>query len=126
LKLCDFPFLTDENIHPAVIAELRASGHDVFDVCENGLMGSHDTVLLKLANSMHRVVITHDRDFGALSIARMEPIVGVVFLRPGHINPQFTIESLRLLFSRDLDLAPPFLLIAKRTGNSVTIRVRNL
>ena len=71
-------------------------------------------------------MITHDRDFGGLSIARLEPIVGIVFLRPGHIDPQFTIQTLRRLFEQDLDLAAPFLLVAKRGRNAVNIRLRSL
>ncbi len=126
MRLHEFPFLTDENIHPAVIADLRAAGCDVVDVRESGWIGSDDVSLLRIACSMDRAVITHDRDFGALSIARLEPLVGVVFLRPGHIDHRFTIQTLRLLLSRDPEVAPPFLLVAKRTGNVVTIRVRNL
>jgi len=126
VRLSDFSFLTDENIHPTVVAGLRAAGRDVFDVRESGWTGSDDAVLLQRAYSMNRVVVTHDRDFGALSIGRLDPIVGVVFLRPGHIKPRFTLEALQLLFAGNLELTPPFLLIAKRTGNAVTIRVRNL
>lgn len=57
---------------------------------------------------------------------KLSDFVGIVYLRPGHIDPQFTIESLRLIAVRDLELAPPFIVVAKRTANSVTIRVRNL
>jgi hypothetical protein len=65
-------------------------------------------------------------DFGLLTVARLEPFIGIVYLRPGHIDPQFTIESLRLVAAQGLELAPPFIVVAKRTANSVTIRVRNL
>ena len=126
MRLRDFGLVTDENIHPAVVAELRAMGFDVHDVCENGLFGWDDSALLQLAHSQGRAVITHDRDFGTLTVARLEAFVGIVYLRPGHIDPQFTIESLRLIVAQDLELVPPFIVVAKRTANSVTIRVRNL
>ncbi len=126
MRLSDFPLLTDENVHPAVVAELRAMGRDVLDVRESGWRGSADARLLQLAHRLGRVVLTHNKDFGALSIARLEPLVGVVFLRPGHIDPQFTVETLRLLFAGNPEVAPPFFLVAKRTGNAVVIRVRNL
>jgi predicted nuclease of predicted toxin-antitoxin system len=126
VKLSDFGLLTDENIHAAVVAELRAMGFDVYDVRENELFARDDSALLQLAYSQGRAVVTHDSDFGALTVARLEPFVGIVYLRPGHIDPQFTIESLRLIAARDLELAPPFIVVAKRTANSVTIRVRNL
>jgi predicted nuclease of predicted toxin-antitoxin system len=126
LRLSAFGLLTDENIHPVVVAELRAMGFDVYDVCENGLFGRDDIALLQLAQSQGRVVVTHDSDFGTLTVARLEPFVGIIYLRPGHIDPQFTKESLRLVVAQDLELVPPFIVVAKRTANSVTIRVRNL
>jgi predicted nuclease of predicted toxin-antitoxin system len=126
LKLRDFSFLTDENVHPAVVADLRSRGCNVLDVCEEGLRGAEDTAILRLACSLNRIVVTHDADFGGLSIARLEPVVGIVFLRPGHIDPQFTIDSLKLLFEKDLDVHPPFLLVAKRCRREVTIRLRQI
>ena len=126
MKLSDFGLLTDENIHAAVVAELRAMGFDVHDVRENGLFGWDDSALLQLAHSQSRAVVTHDSDFGTLTVARLEPFIGIVYLRPGHIDPQFTIESLRLVAAQGLELVPPFIVVAKRTANSVTIRVRNL
>lgn len=55
-----------------------------------------------------------------------EPVVGIVYLRPGHIDPQFTSATLQVIQSADPDLTPPFLLVAKRTGNQVMIRVRTI
>jgi predicted nuclease of predicted toxin-antitoxin system len=126
VKLGDFGLLADENIHPAVVVELRAMGFDVSTAREEGLAGRDDSILLKAAGSQNRVVVTHDADFGALAMARLEPFVGIVFLRPGHIDPQFTIQTLRLLAAQDLPLATPFIVVAKRTGKRVSIRVRNL
>ncbi|NLF09688.1 MAG: DUF5615 family PIN-like protein [Pirellulaceae bacterium] len=126
MRLGDFPFLADENVHREVVASLRAEGRDVLDVRESGWSGSSDAELLRRAFASRRVILTHDRDFGALYIARLEPVYGIVYLRPGHIDPRFTLDTLRVLFSRNPELTPPFLLVAKRSGNSVTIRVRSL
>ena len=79
MRLGDFPLLTDENIHPAVVDELRAMGCDVQAVRENGWAGSGRPDPGRRARSLSRVVVTHDRDFGALSVARLEPMVGIVF-----------------------------------------------
>jgi predicted nuclease of predicted toxin-antitoxin system len=124
--LRDFGWLADENISPEVVAELRSLGFDVVYVRDSHLVGSDDVVLIRHAYSEGCVILTHDSDFGALSIARLEPIVGVIFLRPGHIDPRFTIETLQVLFKQDLQLKPPFLIVAKRTGDEVAIRVRSL
>ena len=126
MKLQDFGLLTDENIHPAVVAELRTMGFDIFNVCEKGLFGVDDSTLLDLARSAGRLVVTHDSDFGTLSVARMEPLVGILYLRPGHIDPEFTMQSLRSILAMEMDLMPPFILVAKRTGTTVKVRVRNL
>jgi predicted nuclease of predicted toxin-antitoxin system len=126
LKLHEFPILTDENIHREVVAYLRQRGCDVVDVQESGLIGSEDSAILQAALSQNRIVVTHDADFGALAIAALEPIVGVVFLRPGHIDPKFTIGTLQALFERDVDLTPPFIIVARRTRQEVSIRIRLL
>ncbi|MHB1033327.1 MAG: DUF5615 family PIN-like protein [Pirellulales bacterium] len=126
MKLREFSFLTDENIHGDVVGKLRGYGCDVLDVCEAGLNGSSDVALLQLAHAQNRVVVTHDSDFGKLVIARLEPMIGIVYLRPGHIDPKFTIQSLEVLFELPLELNPPFLLVAKRAGDAVTVRTRSL
>jgi predicted nuclease of predicted toxin-antitoxin system len=126
LKLHDFPLLTDENLDRDVVAHLRQLGFDVLDVFESSLRGAADVDLLRQATAQGRVAVTHDADFGTLVILQNEPVVGIVFLRPGHIDPQFTIETIEAVLRADPDLVPPFVLVAKRTGNRVTIRVRAL
>jgi len=69
---------------------------------------------------------THDSDFGALTIHQGEPVIGEVNLRPGHINPRSTIDTLTTVLGADPDLAVPFLLVARRRGDSVTLRIRHL
>lgn len=126
MKLRDFPLMTDENIDPEVVAHLRRLNLDVLDVAESGLQGSSDVEILRMAKAQGRIVVTHDADFGALAVHQNEPVVGLFFVRPGHIDSQFTIETLQSVLAADQDLTPPFVLVAKRTANSVTIRVRHL
>ena len=118
--------MTDENLDPAVVAFLRQSDFDVADVRGIGLQGTTDLALLQLAVGENRVVVTHDSDFGTLAILQGEPIVGIVFLRPGHIDPQFTIDTLKSLLTSNPDVTPPFVVVAKRMGTVVTIRVRQI
>lgn len=122
----DFAFLADENIHAEVVDFLRDQGFSIAGVESLGLRGASDLDVLRLAHAQTRVVITHDRDFGNLAIASAEPMTGILFLRPGHIRPAYTIESLRAVLARDLDLEPPFIVVAERTGDQVRIRVRHL
>jgi hypothetical protein len=72
------------------------------------------------------VIVTHDSDFGTLAVHAGEPIVGLLFLRPGHIDPAFTIETIKAILEHDFDVTPPFLLVARRSGLNVTIRYRPL
>jgi hypothetical protein len=55
-----------------------------------------------------------------------EPIVGLIYLRPGHINPQFTIDTMQAILKADPDVSPPFILVAKRNDGYVSIRVRQV
>lgn len=126
MRLSEFRFLADENIHAQVVAELRARGLDVVTVGDESLCGADDLTIVRRATVLGRVIVTHDRDCGALAIARLEPIVGIVYLRPGHIDPQFTLRTWEALSARDVELVPPFLVVAKRVKTHVSIRVRQL
>jgi predicted nuclease of predicted toxin-antitoxin system len=57
--------LADENFPKPVIDVLRAEGHDVL-WARTGYSGCKDAVLLELAESQARVVLTLDKDFGRL------------------------------------------------------------
>ncbi|MDQ3441275.1 MAG: DUF5615 family PIN-like protein [Planctomycetota bacterium] len=124
MTLRDFALLTDESVHYPVVAFLRGEGFDVLDVKEAGLRGAPDAELLRLALEQHRVMVAHDRDFGRLAIAAMQPIVGLLFLRPGHIRPEFTVETIRAVLAADIQLQVPFIVVAERSGDDVKIRVR--
>jgi predicted nuclease of predicted toxin-antitoxin system len=126
VKLAHFPLLTDENIDAEIVRFLRGSGFDVCDVCEKGLQGATDIDLISRAVSENRVIVTHDADFGTLAVHAGVSIVGIMFLRPGHIDPAFTIETIKAILDRDLDVTAPFVLVARRSGLNVTIRYRPL
>jgi len=119
-------YLTDENIHADVVAFLRGEGCDVLDVKESGLVGLDDLPLIQRAFAEQRVVLTHDSDFGKLAVAVGEPMIGIVYLRPGHILGAYTVDTIRTLFAQQLLLTPPFVVVAWRRDGTVGIRVRNL
>lgn len=126
MTLREFALLSDENIHPDVVAFLRSEGIDVLDVREASLTGASDEDLLHRAVEQDRVVLTHDSDFGTLAMLRGEPVVGIVYVRPGHIRPEFTIGTLRTLYGRVVDVMPPFIIVAQRSEERVRIRVRKV
>jgi predicted nuclease of predicted toxin-antitoxin system len=124
LKLTAFGVLADENVHPAVVDFLRRSGFDVTTVAEADLTGASDRQLLQRATREKRFVLTHDADFGRLAMAEREPMVGIVYLRPGHIDPAFTIESLRALLAKEPDVTSAFVVVLRRTARRVHVRIR--
>lgn len=83
-------------------------------------------MLLDHSRLDERVILTHDADFGALAVSQGAQVRGIVYLRPGHIRPSFTIETLKALFLLDLDLDTPFLLVAHRVGAKLRVRLRHL
>ncbi len=103
-----------------------ASLVSTFLTLENGREGADDVDLLRWATSQGRVVVSHDADFGTLAILQNEPLVGLIFLRPGHIDTKFTMETIEVLLQTNPDVRPPFVLVARRSGDQVTIRVRAL
>ncbi len=126
MKLRQFPLMTDENVDPDVVAGLRRMGFDVIDVVESHRVGASDVELLRWATSLGRVIVTHDSDFGTLAILQNEPLVGLVFLRPGHIDAHFTMGMIQAVLDADLEVTPPFVLVARRIGKHVKIRRRAL
>ena len=72
------------------------------------------------------MVVTHDADFGTLAVRGGEAIVGIVYVRPGHISPQFVIDALAAVESSDVQVEVPFIVVAERQGDSVRVRARQL
>jgi predicted nuclease of predicted toxin-antitoxin system len=124
MELAEFSFLADENIQPAVIAFLREQGLDVFSFPEQENFGLSDAAILRFAVEENRIVLTHDSDFGGLVILNEQSFVGIVYLRPGHIQAEFTIETIRTLFEKVKDVQVPFIIVAERSGENVRIRLR--
>ncbi len=124
MKLTEFSFLADENIHPAVISFLREQGLDVFSFPEQGKFGLSDADILRFAVETDRIVLTHDSDFGGLIVLNEQAFVGIVYLRPGHIQAEFTTETIRTLFEQIQDVQTPFIIVAERSGENVRIRLR--
>lgn len=126
MRFEEFDLLSDENIQSEIVEHLRQDGFDVLDVLEDGLQGTSDSELMTRAYGEDRVILTHDSDFGTLAVLAGQATVGIVFLRPGHIDPAFTITSLDELVRQDLELTPPFLLVVDQRGGAIAFRYRQL
>lgn len=124
MNLLDFQFLADENIDAELVEFLRQQGFDVLDIKEMRMFRLPDKDVLSMAHAQNRVVISQDSDFGTLIFRDKALFVGVIYLRPGHQNPQIHIEGFQAILDGHLELAVPFVLVAENTGEMVKIRLR--
>lgn len=113
MRLAESRWLTDENVHPDVVAHLRSRGLDVLDVKERGWHGRADETILDEAHRSGRIVLTHDGDFGALALLGGRPVVGIVRVRPGHVQSAVTTGALDRLLALDIDPPLPFLIVVQ-------------
>jgi predicted nuclease of predicted toxin-antitoxin system len=104
---------------------LRERGVDTRTIFEEGLEAESDAAILAHAHAHGRVVLTHDSDFGRLAILRREPVFGIVYLRPGHRDTDFTIGTLRALHASDIDVSPPFIIVAERRGDQTRAKTEH-
>ena len=72
--------LADEGVDAAIVARLRADGHDVKYVAELS-PGITDDAVLELAKADGRVLLTADKDFGELVFRLRRAAHGVVLAR---------------------------------------------
>jgi predicted nuclease of predicted toxin-antitoxin system len=124
VKPLGFPLLADENVHPDVVVALAREGRSVRSVLAEGLGGRDDATILRHAHTRGWVVLTHDSDFGTLAVRGGQPYTGIVFLRPGHIDPVFVLAIVAAIDSASIDVVPPFIVVAERQQDSVRVRVR--
>jgi predicted nuclease of predicted toxin-antitoxin system len=73
-------FLADESCDFTVVNALRNAGHDITAIAEIN-PGVEDDVVLALARSEVRVLLTEDKDFGLLAYAGGRETAGVVLIR---------------------------------------------
>lgn len=73
-------FLFDEDCDAIMVRALRALGHDVTFVAEF-MAGASDNIVLQHAVDESRLLVTEDRDFGALVFRDKKPAIGIVLVR---------------------------------------------
>ncbi len=73
-------FLADECVDAPLVAHLRAAGHDVHYMAEEG-RGMADHEVMAAAREQGRILPTEDKDFGELAVRHGLVVPGVVLLR---------------------------------------------
>lgn len=91
-------FLADECCPLAVVARLRAAGHDVRYAAESDHRAD-DLALLAVAEAENRIIVTEDFDFGDLLIRDQHQAPGVIILFLPHLSPDERAERLARVLS---------------------------
>jgi len=73
--------LADQDVYRLTIEWLRKEGHDIVTAKELGMQQAVDEELLRKAKRTDRLLLTRDKDFGALVFLYEELSAGVIFLR---------------------------------------------
>jgi predicted nuclease of predicted toxin-antitoxin system len=78
-------FVADEGVDGTLVKLLRNAGHDVTYFAETD-RSTDDAVILEIANSENRILITRDLDFGEL-VWRMKMVhTGIILVRAEELN----------------------------------------
>jgi predicted nuclease of predicted toxin-antitoxin system len=124
MLLSEFSFLTDENMPFRAVEWLKNKGFNVFDIKEQSLSSSPDSHVMKIAEEQKRIVITQDSDLATILFKKKIQNAGVIFLKPGHVKSETTIQTLEYLLKSDIDVKIPFILVANNQNGSIKVRIR--
>ena len=98
-------FKLDENLSPFIGDFLRASGHDVMTVYEQGLRSCADPVVLDPCHAEGRALISLDLDFSNILQFQPEKYSGIIVLRLQKPGPRATMSLVRRLIPH-FDVVP--------------------
>jgi predicted nuclease of predicted toxin-antitoxin system len=115
VKINTLKWLTDENISPQIVLFLRQRGIDVIDVKEQNWHGQEDSYLLKQALLTHRIILTHDADFGTLAINEGQECYGIIYLRLRNLKVQNVKKVLDRLLALQIAFQPGMLIVVEET-----------
>ena len=74
-------FLVDQDVYKMTIDKMNEWGYDIVTAGKLGMQRASDEELLDKAKEMKRIMITRDKDFGALLFLRRKKNEGVILLR---------------------------------------------
>jgi predicted nuclease of predicted toxin-antitoxin system len=107
-------FLLDENAEYRLALFLRAHDHDVTSIARDYTQGMSDRDILDIAYREQRIVITNDRDFGALVFRQRLPHAGVIFFRLGMTDALVKRSWLAYLIEHYPDELHHFIVVTDR------------
>lgn len=124
MTLSEYNWLADENIHPELIKHFSAR-LSLQSIYEARLQSASDTEILSQARANNQIVLTQDSDFGKLIYTQSQPFIGIVYLRPGHLNAGYQIGAIEQLLENGIEVTAPFIIVITYSNEIYHIRVRN-
>lgn len=112
-------FLVDESADARLAAYLISLGHDAKTIAGDYAQALQDPEVLAIARREQRILITNDRDFGALVFRLRQPHSGVIFLHLSTTSLAVKIERLNHVLTTHADHLDQFLVVSDRS-----VRVR--
>ncbi len=98
-------FVADESVDRSIVERLRREGYRVLYVAELG-PGMSDEAVLNLANQERALLLTADKDFGAMVIRQRLHMHGVVLIRLAGVTPARKAEIAALAVKEHLTELP--------------------
>lgn len=99
--------LADEDVPRPVLERLRTDGWSVTAIAEHA-PGDTDEQIIVRADHQGWVVVTHDRDFGELTVARGLPVKGVVLLKLERLSLASQAERASVVMAEHVDILVGF------------------
>jgi predicted nuclease of predicted toxin-antitoxin system len=96
-------FLLDENVDLPLAGYLSDRGYDVTAIASDYTRSVGDDEVLELARNEHRILITSDKDFGALIYQEGLPHTGVILFRLRDEAIPFKLARLEAVLTQHAD-----------------------
>jgi predicted nuclease of predicted toxin-antitoxin system len=107
--------VADENVDTAIVARLRADGHDVLYIAEDD-PGIDDQTVLNRSRQTGSVLLTADKDFGDLVFRQRLLRSGVLLVRLAGIRPDVKAGLVAATFERHAnELSSGFGVLSRRS-----------
>lgn len=111
--------IADEGVDKPIVDALREAGFDVIYILETN-RGAEDNLILEIANTQKRILITQDKDFGELVYRLKYAHFGVVLIRlPGYSAEIKAQAVVNMLTKHEEELPKAFTVIQQ---NAIRIR----
>lgn len=123
-NLRDHCFLLDESVSNEFGAFLKQNHFEIISSGEAFLSGRTDIDVINYAIKENLIIITHDSDFGRLVNLDKFPVLGIIYLRPGHIAASFHFQTFNSILELKESYDLPFIIVAENRGETIKIRIR--